>query len=364
MASSDIPEAVSLNIDIHKINSKNIPLLDTLFNIQFLPLSTCTVKLELKNVHTAVVNAIRRVLIDEMPGPALFVHPNGFNKEETTDVYMLPQFVNANISAIRIRRIIAPEIITNLRLCLDVSNKTAAPLAVYSGDLTVESGRMPPYTILNPTTKIAMVAPGKRLVINNIQIMVGGNGAFNNMVCRASYKHLDIEEYSDEDIRSVGGAAANLSGYKIPSTISTPKHHLLTTLIPGIGDDTAEAKTILIDACINIRNRLLKILSYMENPEKQSSRTDIQLINVTSDNGINECIMHIVEETYTIGELLKRHIYEREPNINHISYTIDDNNKILIMTIKTRSDVMNLIIQGITDVIKIFEKIKRDISSL
>lgn len=81
-----------------------------------------------------------------------------------------------------------------------------------------------PFPIFNPTTEIAVVMPGARLVIGGIYIKsgVGRDNAIYNNACCGSYTHLDLEQYSDAEMRKEGGAAVSQSGYKLSSLVANP----------------------------------------------------------------------------------------------------------------------------------------------
>jgi len=166
-------EVVRVSFARKGISTKAKAVLKRLFGIDELPLAETTFEVELKNVSTAVASALRRTVIDEMQGCALRVPPDGVSFAETTEQYMLPPFISQRISYIRLRSQISPDLIDNLELELDVSNaEGGVPLSVYAGDMRVTKGSMPE-PLFNPTTKIAVLQPGKCLVIRGIHITRG-----------------------------------------------------------------------------------------------------------------------------------------------------------------------------------------------
>jgi len=355
-------EVVSVKITRHEITADDMPELRTLFRIDRLPLAQAHFEVEIKGVPTAVINALRRTLIDEMPGHALSV-PAGGNNKLTTEVFMLPQFVNNRIACIRLPPQIPPEIIANLRLKLDVSNRDAVPLVVYTGDLEVTEGEMPE-PLFNPTTKLAVLQPGKTLVINDIYIETGygrDNGVFNVATC-GCYQHLDLEQFSDADMRDEKGVAANWSGYKISSLVANPRHHRLMATLPATTAKPAEVRAVLVDACTNIVERLRLIATSVERraeaPSGGFAHCDIQYTVVELEAGLSEGTLQVPGETHTIGELLRRTIYELTPDISNVAYTIISHENRLSLSVRHTEDVTRILMRAVHHAIATFITIR------
>ena len=86
-------------------------------------LASADVKLTLENLPTAVANALRRVLCDEMIGYHLDFQNFSL---ETTEVYMLPQFVRTKINTIPLNSSIQDW--SQYRFSLDITNTTTATI--------------------------------------------------------------------------------------------------------------------------------------------------------------------------------------------------------------------------------------------
>ena len=361
-------EVVRVKITRHEITAADVPELRELFRLERLPLAQARVEIELRGVPTAVVNAFRRVVIDEMPGHALKVPADGFSAELTTDPFMLPQFVNSRIACLRLRPQIPADIVANLRLKLDVSNKGATPLAVYAGDFEVTEGAMPE-PLFNPTTKLAVLQPGKRLVILGVHISTGygrDNGVYI-VACRGAYTHLDLEQHSDAEMREEKGAAADWSGYKVSSLLADPRHHLLTATLPATTANLAEARAVFADACANIKERLRLIATTVERraeaPSGGFAHRGVQYTVVELEAGLSEGILQVPGETHTIGELLRRTVYELTPDVANVAYTIVSHENRLSLSVRHTEDVTRILMRAIHHAIATFDAIQRGVTA-
>jgi hypothetical protein len=359
------PVVESFKITRQVINSKDVPELSELFNLNALPLGPSNVEIELKNVPTAVVNGLRRVITDELPGYALSVPVDGFDNEQTTEVYMLPQFVIQRLGLVALRPQIDYNTITNLRLKLDVSNTSTAVRAVYSGDLEEPVGcKIITEPLFNPTTKLCTLQPGKRIVINNIQLSsgMGRNDAKHNVACHASFYHRDVEQYADDEIRAKNGIAAEQSGYKVSSLVSDPRHHVLMACLPATTARLSEVRATFADACSVIMGRLRLIGTTVERksdtPSGGFAHRGVQYTVVDLEDGLTEGVVRVPNETYTIGEIMRRTIFDLTPDIVNISLIVESHNNVMILTVRHTSDVTSIIMAAVDHAISTFDAIQ------
>jgi hypothetical protein len=331
-----------------------------------LPLMPAKVEIELKGVPTAVVNAMRRVATDEMLGHSLMLPVDGLDTELSTEAYMLPEFVGSRIRALVLRPRIPPKVIESLRLRLDVTNTEASPIYVYSGDLVIAEGDMPE-PLFNPTTRIAFIYPGKRLVLNGIRIVAGygrDHGLF--LAARlAAYTHLDLPQYTDAEMREEGGPAVDLSGYKVSSLVANPRHHLLTAYVPATPADPSEARAVFVDVCVAIKDRLRLVKTAVdrhgETPSGGFAHRGVQYTVVQLGGGLYEGILRVPNETYTIGELLKRAIFELVPGVANDTYVVAEN--CLTLTVRHVEDVTQILARAIEHLVATFDAIQSGIAS-
>jgi DNA-directed RNA polymerase subunit L len=361
-------EVVSFKVTRSELTAEEVPELRELFRLERLPLSPARAEVEVKGVPTAAINALRRVLVDEMPGYALKVPADGFDTDLSTDPFMLPQFVNARIAALRLRPQIPADVAAALRLKLDVANKGATPLSVYAGDLEIAEGAMPE-PLFNPTAKLAVLQPGKRIVIRGVHVSTGygrDNGVYN-VACRGAYTHLDLEQHSDAEMRKENGAAADWSGYKVSSLLANPRHHRLTATLPAATANLAEVRAVFADACANIKERLRLISTTIERraetPSGGFSHRGVQYTVVQLESGLSEGILQIPGETHTIGELLRRTVYEVAPDIANVAYTIVAHENRLSLSVRHSDDVTRILMRAVQHAIATFDAIQRGIAA-
>ena len=354
--SKDI-EILNFKITRNEINSKNIPELFELFNIHELPIATASVEFEIKNVSVSVINAIRRTIMDEMIGYYMYL-PEDSISTLTTDKFTDHQFINNRINTIPLCCSISSEIIKNLKLHIDITNSSSEALFIHSGDL-IATGIKLDYPIFNPTFNIFTVQPGKRVIIDNISITsaIGRDFAAANRSCRATFKHLDIDEYPKTDTHSWDGENNNYSGYKTSTLVSNPKHHLFSVLIPATSKNVKEeVLSLLIDVCNNIISRLNIILSSIESTTNLNE-DKIQFNVIVLPSGLEKGILIIPGETCTIDNLIRRAIVDLVPDISYISDPINYGNNIELI-IQHNSSVHKLITDSIQYSLSIFNNIK------
>jgi DNA-directed RNA polymerase subunit L len=355
-------------IEHFALTAEKVPELKELFNLDKMPLGVSYVRIEFKNVPTAVVNAFRCVSIDEMLGHCLQVPPDdGTCVELTTECFMLPQFVNQRISLMPLRPQISADVIEHLRLELDVTNSTAADLTVYAGDLTIVEGDMPE-PLFNPTHQICVLQPAKRIVVKNIYIATGygrDNATFNVARC-AAYTHLDIPQYTKEEMTLPGGVAVAASGYKVSCLVANPQHHVYTAAIPATSANSAEVRALFADVCVNIKERLSLISTAVERYASRalgSAAQGIQYTVIQLENGLSEGLLQVPGETETVGELIRRLIFDASPSIANVTYTVVAHKNVMNMVIRHTENVTTCLLKAIAKGISIFEALQNGMST-
>lgn len=364
---SESIEILNISIKRNTITADAVPELHEMFGINKLPLATAKISIEIKNVSVAVINALRRTITDEMLGYALMIPKGGYvikdmekrasSDKIITDKFMIEQFMSLNISSIRLKSQIPKDVIKELRLSLNVVNDGVDTKTIYSGDLRATQGSLP-FDLFNPTSPIGFIQPNTCIDINDIYISsgYGRDSALYNVTCCAAYTHLDLEQYSHEEQHAEDGVAVEKSGYKKSCLIANPRHHQLSAIIPAIGENTIEAKNILVDACSVIREKLKLISTTLE-------KTDITRKSVTFKviEGLNEGTLSIIGESYTIGNLLTRTIFDNYENVR-VSFKVIPTENILIINIQhPTTDIREIITKSIDIGIEIFEQIRNGI---
>ena len=334
-----------------------------------LPLAKERISIEIKGVPTAVANAIRRVMCDEMEGHRLAFRDDTYVIEKTTDPFMINQFVRGQITRIPLRPCIPDGIIKEVRWGLDIKNGTTGVLTVYSGDLRVTHGKLTEH-LFNPTFELLVLQPGRSIYLKNIYIVKGRgreDGSFK-VASQCTLRHLDIDRLSEKEIGKRGTLDTNprhipadWSGYKESSLISNPRHHLIEATIPAVPRNSDLSLSVVINACTNIKARLKFVKSLLE--EQNSKRDTVFILKDVS--GGSQAELHIRstrKETHTIGNLLKRSIYELNPEIQFVGYKCNRHENVLKLVVRHNGpteDISPLILKAIEHTYGVFDTIQR-----
>jgi len=118
-----------------------------------LPLAPARLSLELRGVPTAVANALRRVLAQELTGACLTFDRAGFDREATTDPFMADdEFVRGRLRMVPLAPHIPPNVARDLRYTLHATNTTEEVMTLYAGDLVLAAGNSRPPSSTPPTS--------------------------------------------------------------------------------------------------------------------------------------------------------------------------------------------------------------------
>jgi DNA-directed RNA polymerase subunit L len=339
------------------ITADTAPALRDLFGLEELPLAPTRASLTLSDCPLCVVNALRRVLLGELPGHALRMPGN---QQLFDDPYMLFQFVQGRVQGLGLPYAL-PAGADALVLRLSVSNQEGqVARTVYAGDLEVVKGAML-RPLFNPTTELAVIQPGRSITVEDIVIErgVGTMDANFTVACDACYTHLDIPQHSDEEMRSAGGVAAAASGYKVSCLVANPRRHRLTFTLPATAD-AAEAYSAISDACVNVKDRLRRIAAAVE----PGGGGGMQYSIVRLANGLHEAVLHVPDETYTIGEILRRYIFDSsDTDVANVGYTIPRHERRLTLKVShAKADVTAVVLHAIRQAIAAFDDIQSGIA--
>ena len=354
--------SIKINRDKLKPNVKS--LLKDLYKIDNLLLNT-NVEIVI-NCNRQYANAIRRVITDEYPVNYLYCNNDNFDKL-TTDKMCISQNMFETLSKIPLRINISDSDMKLIKLKLDITNNTIFIKKIYSGDLEFEDGNI--NNLMNPTYCIGYIQPNCRIVIKDIIIrkIIGRENGVCNFAKRAVAIPLDIPEYTKEEIINSLNPLdpddpelkkiMDLSGYKIQSTESNPKKHLIKATFSATPNDKNVIINIFVETC--------NIIQYRLNNIKKSIKISDNIINESVQYSVLETneftsTIKIQNESFTIGELLKSTIFELYPKINNIYYNIDRHNGYMNFEIKSNEDMTKNIIISINKLLSDFEKIKQE----
>jgi DNA-directed RNA polymerase subunit L len=264
---------------------------------------------DLRGVSRPAANAIRRVMMNELPGFALEVGAFS-NIGADCDPYILTPQICSDIAQIPLNRAVASKHVGR-RFCLRAENmggegghKPLVGLLVYSGSIEGKGAPVPP-GLFNPSFVLAHLQPGYALEIGEIQLVEGRNrGIYDNFV-RGAIRPLDAERHPDEAVRRRDGAAADLSGYLRSSSESDPRCYRLTGFIPAAGPlAEAEARRLCSDACVEVARRLAALAPALREGGGAEAGADAAYSEVALEGGLREGRLSAAGETTTLGELL------------------------------------------------------------
>jgi hypothetical protein len=353
-----------------------------------LPLAKEKVVVELAGVPTAVPNALRRVVKDEIRGRCLHFDPDGFDWTVSTDPFMEEEFVRTRIRMIRLNPQIADDVVNSLRFDLLAVNGSDKVLMIYSGDL-VSTTTPPPEPLFNPTYEIGFLQPGHSLCIRNIHIVEGyayqSDAAFT-MGVRAVVRPLDLKEAprvqthgtpAGPDVGAeVGGGVASSSGFLESSLYANPRLHELSVYFQAVPPGGRVSLSVLIDACAEVMGRLRRIQKVLED-DPLSSRTGspggaaLRAANiyflVTADGPRSKGVLSVRNETDTIGNLITRSVYEIMPEIGYVGYSCIPHEKYLKLTVahavSDPDELAPILVRAVRHAYSIFAQIQRDLKT-
>lgn len=355
-----------------------------------LPLCPERFELVIDGVPTAVANALRRTLIDEMPGHRLTVPREGYICD---DEYMIYQYVvTYRMMLIPLRPNISPEAIETLRFSLHVTNTGASNRDIFSGDLCVSSGEMG-VPVFNPTIVIATLRPGKRLDIEGVRIIEGLGRLHESfqVATRVAAVPLDAPEFTAAEValadaafdRTDGGvvpatrapsadellADSDWSGYRTPSMLADPRRHRITGTLPaapppGRGAPPMTAsRSVITRACATIADRLRLILTNLRDDERRAAALVVTPYSL--GGGRLQGQLTILREGHTIGHLLARAISDLIPDVTSVAYTYAEHTDALRVTVvhvaDTERDIAAVIGRAVEYCIGVFAEIQRGV---
>jgi len=211
---------------------------------------------------------------------------------------------------------------------------------------------------MNPTIPIAFLGPGHRLVLHGIHITTGQgrtHGSYS-VAHRAAFSHLDIPQHGRDATHEPDGAAADDSGYKVSSLVANPRHHRLTYAVPATAN-VAEAVAVAVDACAHIYRRLELIAGVIEGAAQVGAAFTVG----RGAAGLEEGVLTIPSETFTVGELICRAVHELEPTIAFAAYTVSSHNDILALTVRHAKGVAPIVLEATRHCQVVFDTLRTGI---
>lgn len=269
-----------------------------------------TIRFTLDDANSQIANALRRVLVDEIPTYAmtfnLMLNENNkpadfINCLRTDDKFIFGKCDNLlkRIEAIRIKQNINP---TDWKISLEIKNDTTELIDIYSSHFKIiyKGKQVNVEQLMHPTYILMRLRPHKFLKINNIRIVQGLSMDDANKFKYLANVHYDIFEKPFEKINGkFVGRSCMESDYKKFFIGYTTYRNIIRPYEP-----IKNACQILIDRINVILVEWNKIKK--NEPSDRISKYQIGEIHVISING----------ESYTMANLLYYYIYMELPSID------------------------------------------------
>jgi hypothetical protein len=254
------------------------------------------VSMVLKDTYSAFANALRRILIEELPVKCLDFEDHIL---DTDDPFILVDQLRKNINLIPIDQ----DAKYNGGISLNKRNVTNKIINIYASDIV--GAEIPDGHII-----IGVLRPGKKITISNIKVIVGlakNDGAKFTLLGNVSYKPLGYEPFNNFTYEGKRSIEYNPTEFLL--SFETARNVRVDTVINNMCD-------MLQSKLIRIRNFINK---YKGN-EDRALYTDDKFRVVREKDMY---IYHIHGEYITLSMLLAQTIYHINNNVAYCAGTID-----------------------------------------
>lgn len=251
--------AINLNGTAYASLSKQVP---TVLNQVF--------TFELSETNCSLANAIRRTLISEMPIKHLTVSLTDIN---TTDPYVVGEVIRKRIEMIPISQSIQDDLVFSIRF----ENQSDTYVDVLSSEIKV-NGITESKDIV-PFIPICDINSGCSFAVNDIHV---------------------TESFGFDNARvSIGKVAYEIIDHDMnqSSITSTPSKFRITLETPGI-----------INPLEMVRKAIDNLLSRLSQIDFNDSIIEFDVYK-----------LHIANETYSIGQMISRYIFNQNPTIKYVA---------------------------------------------
>lgn len=255
-----------------------------------------TVYFELKETNADMANAIRRCLINELE--ILSLSFNEYDDMDTTDAYILSDFIKKNIELLPINQELEEKYdIKELTLELELENKTDEIIDITSSDFTAyyKDKKIDITEIVNENIVISRLHPGDNILIKNIFIEKGVGktdagkfSAFSN----TTYKIIDVIPLDEE------------TGDGQSSMVSNPAHFAISYTTHR---NIKHPKKMMIKCCDTLIRRLENILTDLQNINNKSDYYYSDLLQLETNGNIKKLL--IKGEQWTLINLISRYCF-------------------------------------------------------
>lgn len=278
------------------------------------------ISFEITNTNASIANAIRRTLLDELESKQLdFADSNTedqITSIETDDKDILDDFIRTRIRNIPLNQ----EVSDSQTYKLHVKNTTAVPIIVRSDQII--GGKKGDF---NKTFRLFTLNPSKEITINNIHVVrgYGYQDASFSIVGGVGYKALDEIPLSEDKSKGKSSLECN------------PAHYYMEVTLNG----NINPKKLLKKCMENILERIIRVENAFEEAKKSDEDVyESDVLDIIYEAKKN--IYRIHNETYTIGNLLSRAIYNLDTTIPMVNCTVPhpDSRLVVVNVITTPSN--------------------------
>lgn len=388
-AKPSLPEVVKVTVERHAITDPEVLKVNQrIFGAHVkIPLASASITIELRNCPPEYANALRRCMIEEVPGCALEMT----DFSGTTDPFIISEQLGHVLNYVPLRYGLSRSLRENLTLSIRAYNDTEKTKAVYAGDMIPEfSGRDKKESlsipIFNPTTIISLLQPKKLLQVQGIRITegLGRHNAKWNVGHSGAIRALDVpqeprsatHDFDATEIKDTDGGfhPSDCSGFKTSSLLATPRHHEVFMELAAVSDRDGgrqECLSLALAASKSISDRLQNILNvFAEEPPavggpagsgsgRGPEGSSVDLVVVPKTEQVSEAMLRVKGESFTVGELMRRSIFETDPTVTALG--VEVKNDMLTINVRSSSDVTRLLHRAALNAASVFKHITSEL---
>lgn len=348
-------------VELLRVRVEAVAELRALAGLDQLPLANCILRFRVDGAPPAVPNALRRAMVDELPGRYLAI--DGFvSVEGSTDPLMFDQFVRNRLMLIPLRPQLPEELARQVTFRLDAENPTAVARVVHAGELEVASGRLAA-PLFNPTTELAVLQPGRTLRVDKIYIAQGQGRehAAAQVAARARIVPLDVPRRPRAETHAQAGPHRAASDFAVSTLVARPRSHLIEATVAAVPADMAVARTIPVDACALVRDRVAFVVAALEAwvdraPAAPGAgraptagrlpQASVMFSVADGEDGVRHATLVVRGETMSVGALLEACAFEAEPDVAFVAAICPPHEGALRLSLSSRGDVRALAVRA------------------
>jgi DNA-directed RNA polymerase subunit L len=264
---------------------------------------------ELVDANADLANCIRRYLIDEIPVYSMEVSEDNI---ETTDRFILADFLKNNIELIPFLQDIKDTDADNLSMSLHVENKTDSIISVYSGDIVVTDKakkKLDNSKYFTTSIVIINIRPGMMLNIKDIKVVAGigkvHSGKFL-LLSNVSYEILDVVPVEENKYGTTGKS----------SLVSNPQHFKIEFTTHRNMDVTRIMKLLC--------GLIIKKITMIHTEISKIKETDLVYISdlIELETVRDVKLFHLKGEYWTIANIISRYCYLSFKDIQFVCASI------------------------------------------